>query len=171
MSWLSNESLRHMQAHFRARPWLWGALILGGLGLSGAALALSAPPDRPNGETFSAASLTLSVIVKLGVILLLIYVCLHLLRRLQSISRLSPNRRITILETAHLSPRQKLHLVQVGGRTLLLGATEQNLSFLAEVELPCTLEGQAQTSPSSPASAQRPTTPFADLLAVWLRKD
>ncbi len=42
-------------------------------------------------------------------------------------------RQITILETRRLAPRQALHLVKVGSQTFLIGATDQNLTTLAQV--------------------------------------
>ncbi|MCB0154877.1 MAG: flagellar biosynthetic protein FliO, partial [Anaerolineae bacterium] len=40
---------------------------------------------------------------------------------------------IRILETTGLAPGRSLHLVVVGEKTLLIGATEHQLSLLAEV--------------------------------------
>jgi len=50
-----------------------------------------------------------------------------------------------VIETVRLSPKQALHLVTVGDRQLLIGATDQNVSLLTPVELDLTpLEVHAQ---------------------------
>ncbi len=170
MSWPS-ETLRRMYTQLSARPWLWGTVILGGLGLIALALLLgSQPAASPGGDTTSTVSLAVSVMLKLGAVLLLIYLCLRWLHRLQSVAPLTAKRQISLLETMHLSPRQKLHLVQIGGRTLLLGATEQSLSFLAEVDLPSTAEAPSQTPAESVTPTPTRALPFADFLRAWLYK-
>jgi len=42
-------------------------------------------------------------------------------------------RHITVLEHTSLGPRRALYLVRVGGRTLLLGASDASVSTLAEL--------------------------------------
>jgi flagellar biosynthetic protein FliO len=44
-----------------------------------------------------------------------------------------PSRQLELLETLRLSPRQALHLVRVGERSLLIGATDQSFSLLADM--------------------------------------
>jgi flagellar biosynthetic protein FliO len=39
-----------------------------------------------------------------------------------------------LLETVRLSPKQALHLVSIGDRQLLIGATDQSVSLIAHVE-------------------------------------
>ena len=41
---------------------------------------------------------------------------------------------ISVVETAHLGPNRSVHLVGVGNKLLLLGATTQQISVLAELE-------------------------------------
>jgi len=129
------------------------------------ALALSAAPRGNRDNPLPAASLTLEVFVKLGIVLLLVYLSLYLLRRLQGVGQFTARRQISLLETVHLSPRQKLHLVRVGERTLLLGATDHSLSFLAEVDLPPAPAAQPMSAPTPRQGAA-----FTDLLTAWLAK-
>jgi flagellar biosynthetic protein FliO len=90
-------------------------------------------PD-PLADT-SLAWLAVSVFLKLGLVLVLMYACLYVIRRLKSSTNSLYRRQLAILETLHLSPRQKLHLVQAGSTVLLIGATDDNLSVLSEVEM------------------------------------
>jgi flagellar biosynthetic protein FliO len=88
----------------------------------------------PGSETISTAALGLEVVFKLGIVVLLIYASLYLLKRLQAGTATGKRKQLAVLETARLSPRQALHLVQVGDQVLLIGATDQSLNCLLEVE-------------------------------------
>lgn len=90
-------------------------------------------PD-PLADT-SLAWLAISVFLKLGLVLVLMYVCLYVFRRLKFSTNGLSHRQLAILETLHLSPHQKLHLVQAGSKVLLIGATDDHLSVLSEVEM------------------------------------
>jgi flagellar biosynthetic protein FliO len=85
-------------------------------------------------DALSTAGLMVSVFFKLGIVLLVIYLGVSFLRRFQLHSPGHVLKQIHVLETTHLSPRQKLYLVEVGQQTFLIGATEQSLSYLSEVE-------------------------------------
>jgi len=75
------------------------------------------------------------VILKLVVVLGLVYVALHGLRWLQrnKSKTFAGGATINVLETAGLAPGRSLHLVVVGEKTLLLGATDHQISVLAEL--------------------------------------
>jgi flagellar protein FliO/FliZ len=93
-------------------------------------------PDLVNASTpLETAVLGMDVLFKLGVVIGLIYISLYLLRRWRGALPGARTRRLSILETTPLTPRQALHLVQVGGRVLLIGATDQNLTMLTEIDL------------------------------------
>lgn len=77
----------------------------------------------------------LGVFVKLVAVLLLFVGGAVILRRWQSGrhgGRLT--RQLRVVESVRLSPRQALHLVEVGNRRLLIGATDQTIAFLSAVE-------------------------------------
>jgi flagellar biogenesis protein FliO len=60
---------------------------------------------------------------------------------------------VTLLETTRLSPRQALHLIRAGGQMYLIGATDQGVTLLAEVEpAPAPLVEPA-AQPAAPAFA------------------
>lgn len=52
------------------------------------------------------------------------------------------DRKMAVLETTRLSPRQALHLVQVGNQYFLVGATDQNLNLISAIHLGGTSENQ-----------------------------
>jgi len=128
--------------------WVWGA---GALGLCGLGLLvvdwLPAPaPAVPAAGTagLSAGSalggsldllgMGLDVLFKLGLVLGLMFISLGLLNRWRGGIPGTHTRQINRLETLRLSPRQAIHLVEVRGQTFLIGATDQGLSLLAEVD-------------------------------------
>ena len=124
------------RAALRRNPLVW----LGGLGLLAliAYEALNAGrPAEPGTVTdpFANGNLLVSVVVNLGLIVLLIYGSLYLLRRWQGGNLARSARRIAVLETTRLSPKQALHLVRVGEQTLLIGASDAGLTLLSEVEV------------------------------------
>ena len=100
-------------------------------------------------DAWSGLTLAVSVILKLGLVVALIYASLYLLRRWQSGAFDPARRQVTIVESARLTPRQALHLVRAGERLLLIGATDQSLTLLAEVE---PRPAEAQPTPALPAA-------------------
>jgi flagellar biosynthetic protein FliO len=105
----------------------------------------------PGSDTIGTATMALSVLFKLGFVILLIYVSLYLLKRWQTGKLPGSVKKLSILETTHLSPRQALHLVKVDSQVFLIGATDQTISYLLQLEnsqpdlQPC--EGCATASP------------------------
>lgn len=77
----------------------------------------------------------LGVFIKLVAVLLLFVGGAVILRRWQS-GRPGGGltRQLRVVESVRLSPRQALHLVEVGNRRLLIGATDQTIAFLSAVE-------------------------------------
>jgi len=47
--------------------------------------------------------------------------------------RMAGGREMAVVETAHLAPRVTLHLVEVGGKRFMVGATRERVSMLAEI--------------------------------------
>lgn len=95
--------------------------------------ALSLDQDPADARPFWLVSAELAL--KLLLVIGLIYAALRGLRWLQG-GRRRPSTggaTIRVLETVGLTPGHSLHLVVVGEKTLLLGATEQQLSLLAEL--------------------------------------
>lgn len=125
-------------ARFRSDPRLrWTAIGAGGLaGIALLVVSLTAEPD-------SLAGLTAQVVAKTALVLGLMFLTLAGLKRWQVSGTRA--KRLAVVETLRLSPRQALHLVRVGERVLLLGASDAQVSLLAEVNEPPATE----TTPDS----------------------
>lgn len=117
--------------------WAWGTAVLACIVL----IALLVNPDQyassstPTADPLqSPTGLAINIFLKFSVVLGLIYLAYYLLRRWQ-VNRVGLNaRQLAIKETIHLSPRRSIHLIQAGNRILLVGATDQAVSFLAEID-------------------------------------
>ena len=70
----------------------------------------------------------------IGVLLLIVVSSIIFRRWFQPRSNGKNTRQLRVLETVRLSPKQALHLVSIGDQQLLIGATDQNLSLLTQVE-------------------------------------
>jgi flagellar biosynthetic protein FliO len=117
-------------------PALWtGAAVV--LALAGwllpSAMSGAGDPGSPTGGPLEIVSLVASVVLKLGLVLLLVYGCLWLLRRWQGAAGRAQERRLSLLESLRLSPKQALHVVRAGDQVLLIGATDQALTVLAQL--------------------------------------
>ncbi len=115
----------------------WAAIGVGALAVVALlAVGLAADPD-------SFAGLTAQMFAKTALVLGLMFLTLAWLKRWQvSGARV---KQLAIVETLRLSPRQSLHLVRVGERVLLLGASDAQVSLLTEVNEPPATE----TTPAS----------------------
>lgn len=112
---------------------------------------------------------------KTALVLLLMYGVLLLIKRFsgQKLSR-RPGARIELLSTAALGPGRSVHLLTAGGKVLLIGATGQQVSLLAELD-PTAVEADEAEVVSEPWSASIPgvVTGFSESLSrAWqLRGD
>ena len=102
-------------------------------------------------------SLFLKVVLNLAIVLVLIVISLFVIQRLQLRGGLgSRKKQMTLLESLRLSPRQALHLVRVGKQVFLVGATDQALNVLGEVDssLETAEDGEAQPAAGWPPIAE-----------------
>jgi len=102
----------------------------------------------------STVSVLLDMAWKLGLVLALAYGVLWLAKRFVSVRAVTGGQQMKVIETVTLGGNRSLHLLRVGSRTLLVGATSQQLSTLADVseaaELPMALtwaEGEDLAGP------------------------
>jgi flagellar biosynthetic protein FliO len=93
---------------------------------------LSDPLVTPDPMT-NPASLAISVFLKLGFVLALIFLGFYLLRRWQFEKPGARKKQLTILETLYLNPRRTVYMIQAGERRLVLGATDQSITMLTEL--------------------------------------
>ena len=89
----------------------------------------------------------LQVLVKLGVVLLLIFPTLWVLRRLMGGPAGGWRQSIHVLESRPLADGQRLYLVRIHDRHLLLGGSKQAVSLLTEIEAPPEPEAMAAEGP------------------------
>jgi len=91
--------------------------------------------DTAGADNRSGWEIALDFGVKLLIIVGLVYLVLYGIRWLQRAryKNISGGATINVLETTGLSPGRSLHLVVVGEKTLLLGATDHQISVLAEL--------------------------------------
>jgi flagellar biosynthetic protein FliO len=136
----------------------WAQVVSAGglLALVALGLALNAGTGEANALN-DPTGLVLEVSFKLLIVVVLIYGASLVLRRMGSGGWKASPRRLNVVETVHLSPRRALHLVQVGDRQLLIGATDQAITVLSEVE-PAPLPGEQDTQAI-------PVGSFADVLS------
>jgi flagellar protein FliO/FliZ len=157
-------TLQRALAWWRAQPrrkqmvlGVGAALALGLFGLTllpAPRVAESVPGLVP--EPVNDWGLAARVLLNLGLVVGLIYGSLYLLRRWQGgAPGARPARQLAVLETTRLAPRQAVHLLRVGERTLLIGATDQSVTLLAEMEPQA--EAEADAAPTlTPASELLP---------------
>jgi flagellar biosynthetic protein FliO len=143
-------TIQALIARFRTlRPWQQWGIGLAALAAVGlAALTLS----QEGGALGDEATLALRLLISFGIVIGLIYLSLYALRRVASLAPRS-GRRLRTIESLRLAPRQAVHLIQVGDRTFLIGATDGGLQTLAEVELEPN-PAVAQVLPAAPVSAE-----------------
>jgi flagellar biogenesis protein FliO len=89
------------------------------------------------GELFYRMILAILLVVVLGVAA--IYVSKRLLPKITTLA----GKEIRIVETVHLGQRRAIHLIEAGGRRILIGSTSESITRLAEV------------GSGAPASSQR----------------
>ncbi len=93
-------------------------------------------PESPSKKTEpSVAASLLRVVGALVFVVALAVLSLYALKHFSSskLTRKSPQRSINIIETAGLGPNRALHIVQAGGKFLLVGSTPTQISLVAEL--------------------------------------
>jgi flagellar protein FliO/FliZ len=119
------------------------------------------------------ASDWLSFAFSFGVVLALLGALLYALKRMQSGNLLGMGqRRIRVIDSMSLAPRQKVVLVRVKDQDILLGITAQEINTLASFylsaeELAADAEAQTNSAENTVPLAQR----FAELIKSAQNKD
>ena len=114
-----------------------------------------------NGAAASYGDLLVTSLVVLGGVCVAAFVVVRVLGRLLSTSRARGAHLLDVVARVPLEPRRSLYVVEVAGKTLLVGTSEMGLSVLTELD-----DGAVR---ARVAAAARPT--FADLVkAAWARR-
>ncbi|MCE1253009.1 MAG: flagellar biosynthetic protein FliO [Anaerolineae bacterium] len=85
-------------------------------------------------EAPSTFDITLDVILKIFFVFGLIYACFALLRMWQKKQPGQVQSRLKIIETVRPSARQTFYLVRVDSQEFLVGATDQSMNLISEIE-------------------------------------
>jgi len=124
--WLATSSPR--------QKWLAGLLALSLLATL-AFLALTGDSASSNDPLETSPFYFAGVLLKLIGVLLLIIGGAALARRWMNLGpQGTRQRQLQLLETVRLSPRQALHLVKVGEQQIIIGATDQSIALLTQLE-------------------------------------
>ena len=83
--------------------------------------------DFDPGKEF--AKMMLSVLLVIVLAIGVLYLSKKVLPKMSS----SQGRNIQVVETVHLGPRRWIHLVEIGGRQILIGSTNENITKLADI--------------------------------------
>jgi len=78
-------------------------------------------------ELYLKLVLSVLLVIVLGVVAF--YASRRLLPRLTHLS----GREIRVVETIHIGPHKGIHIIEVGGRRLVIGSTNENIRMLADV--------------------------------------
>jgi flagellar protein FliO/FliZ len=129
---------------------LTAVLVLVSLLATGIFVWLSSGADASSDPLASTPLYLVGVLIKFIGVLLLIVVSALLYRRWMYLGPQSgAARQLRLLETVRLSPKQVLYLVAVGDQQLLIGATDQNISLLSQ------LEGSFASTPAEGTQTQQ----------------
>jgi len=111
--------------------------------------------------------LIVKVFLNLGLVILLIYTALSVARRLKLGTFGQANKQLSLLETLYLAPKQKIHLVRIGKKVLLIGATDDRLTVLTEeIDLAST---ETLLSDANEVAEEKPSSQTWSPRAFWDR--
>ena len=117
--------------------WLWGVVLLAVI--MGAALLVQQLVGPSSGEPdaespLGGASFVFDLILAFLFLMGVLFIGLYVVRRWQRGGSASGAHRLQILESKHLSPKQAVHLIRAGQRLFVVGATDQGISLISEIE-------------------------------------
>jgi len=90
----------------------------------------TAMPDEDG--SFQTTVSGLDILLKLFVVVVLIYASLYVIGRMRGGSLTGSRQQIEIIASSRLSPRQAIHIVRIGAKTIVVGATDHHVSLLGE---------------------------------------
>lgn len=91
--------------------------------------------DAGTGFGSSLMPTAFKMICALVIVLLLVYGCIYLLKRLSGQRHHGGGRNLLqVIETVHVAPKKTISLVRVAGRSVLVGVTENSMTALTELD-------------------------------------
>jgi len=122
------------------------------LSLAASGLSTGTTLDERFKDDTSLARLGVQALASLVVVLGVLIVTVFIARRfLKPGARTGAGGAVSVLQTTSLGPKKALHLVQVGGRTLLVAAAAEEIRLLADVTGDVTVAGDDDASPDGDA--------------------
>ncbi len=171
-----SERLQAMLESRNIPKWVWGIVLIVFFALVVFGFLISANDNNaasanlPGKNIVSTTGLFFNITLKLGLVILMIYIFMQFLKRWQGSKQGIQKKYLSVVETTYLNPRQSLHLVKAGDKLLLLGSTDQSVSCLAELENDILTQDTAialeNLTPSNPNKINN----FAALLAQNFNK-
>jgi flagellar biosynthetic protein FliO len=109
-------------------------------------------PGGERSDPFDGPGAAMDLIVKLGAVLALAYVSLAALRKYTAGSASQRGTLLEVLDSTTLGPNKSVYVVRAGGKRLVLGVTQNQITPLAELTEPDET-GEITTGEIAPAQA------------------
>ena len=122
---------------FRTQPrWLQSVVIVAVCVLLVVGIWLSSQTygEKSSSEIVNSSAWMINVLLSFVLVILLIIGSAIVARRWMLGGVQSKERRMQVLETLVLNPKRALHIVKVGDQMLLIGATDQSINLLSELD-------------------------------------
>lgn len=91
--------------------------------------------EKSSSELVDSTGWMISVFLKLLLVIMLIIGAAIVAKRWMSGAVQGKTRQMQVIETLPLNPKRALHIIKVGNQTLLIGATDQNITLISELDL------------------------------------
>ncbi len=121
---------------FRSKPrWMQASMIIGicVLLIVGLWLSSTSVGNQPAGDMLSSSAWMMGAFLKFVLVLGLIYGAAIIFKRSMNSSVRSSIRKMQVQETLNLTPKRSLHIVEIEGQVLLIGATDQGINLISEI--------------------------------------
>lgn len=118
---------RRLAAQYGARN------IAVAVGVVALVLAAFALPTSRDGDPFDGPGAAVDIILKLGAVVALAYVALAALKRYTGSATRRRGGLLEVLDSATLAPNRSVYVVRAGGKRLVLGVTQTQITALAEL--------------------------------------
>lgn len=126
-----------LREHKWMSTWIWIVVLFVVLGIGTLmGLPFSRPENSGSSQSpvFGNTGQLVSVFLKWMAVIGLMYVAFIFLRRWQPGGSSPQVKQLSVIEKLGISQKQALVIVRVGDRKLLLGATDQSISLITEIE-------------------------------------
>ncbi|MFN8635367.1 MAG: flagellar biosynthetic protein FliO [Chloroflexota bacterium] len=91
-------------------------------------------PGGERGDPFDGPGAAMDLVVKLGAVLALAYASMAALKRYTAGSASQRGSLLEVLDSTTLGPNRSVYVVRAGGKRLVLGVTQQQITPLAELD-------------------------------------